>query len=318
MNIKWTSEKIELLKKYYPNSSWDFLFKVLQCSNKESIIHKAYKLNIKRQGYYYTKEDIVFLKNNYNKMSIEELGKHLNKTSQSIMTKANNLKLHKTDKWSEDEMKLLERVYGKYTNKELSEKFFTNRNVESIRTMANKNNLKKDKKGVKKYNPDDMLEELQNLADKLGRTPKIPELRLYNLPSESSYRRYFGSYINACKLADLDINICLFGKKRKIPKSLNGDVCFSNAETIITDFFIKNNIKYIKEPYYKDYMDDERCKTKRCDWIIDNNVFVEYFGLPDKSYYYKKMEIKRQICKDNNIKLIELFEKDLDKLNTIF
>jgi hypothetical protein len=163
-----------------------------------------------------------------------------------------------------------------------------------------------------------LIEELQNLANKLGRTPSISELKLYGLPSERTYRRYFGSYVNACKLADLELNMSLFGEKRKIKKSIKGDICYSNAEVIITDFFIINGIPYIKEAYYKDYINDERCKTKRCDWVIYNNIFVEYFGLPEKSYYYKKMEEKRKICKDNNINLIELYRKDLNKLNTIF
>lgn len=227
--------------------------------------------------------------------------------------------LKNIDSWSEEEIKLLKEKYPHYTNKELVKRFFPNRNAESIRTMANKNGIiKSNKKKSKWYNEENLINDLKELAIKLNRTPRIFEIKLYNLPSEATYRRYFGSYSNACEIADLDLNMCLFGESLKVYKSMNGDKCFSQAEVIITDFFILNNIPYKKEEYYKDYINDNRCKTKRCDWIIYDNIFVEYFGLPDKSYYYKKMEVKRDICKDNDIKLIELFKKDLETLNTIF
>jgi hypothetical protein len=40
--------------------------------------------------------------------------------------------------------------------------------------------------------------------------------------------------------------------------------------------------------------------------------------MEELDYYFKKMEIKRSICRDNNIFLLELFPKDLNKLNYIF
>ncbi|MDD4804541.1 MAG: hypothetical protein PHN69_05135 [Candidatus Pacebacteria bacterium] len=216
-------------------------------------------------------------------------------------------------------MELLKNIYNKYTNNELSEKFFPDRTPRAIRTMANKNGLIKNiNKNNKWYNKNNMIIQLKNLAQKLNRTPKSYELTLYGLPSEASYRRYFGSYKDVCVLADLDINIYLFGEKRKINKSINGDICFSEAEVVITDYFILNDIPYKKEEYYKNYIDDDRCNTKKCDWVIYNNIFVEYFGLPDKPYYYKKMEVKKSICKDNGIILIGLQQKDLQTLNAIF
>jgi hypothetical protein len=67
--------------------------------------------------------------------------------------------------------------------------------------------------------------------------------------------------------------------------------------------------------FYKDFINDQECNTKTVDWVLNNDVFVEYFGMPDKSYYYKKMEVKRLICKRNNKRLIELFFEDLDCLD---
>lgn len=131
--------------------------------------------------------------------------------------------------------------------------------------MAKKLNLNKNTRKNKKYDKDDMIRDLKNLAVKLNRTPNGVELAMYGLASGATYRRYFGSYKQACVLADLDTTTYLFGEKRIINNSLNGDICFSDAETMVTDFFIMHNIPYKKEVYYADYMIDTRCTTKRCD-----------------------------------------------------
>lgn len=133
-----------------------------------------------------------------------------------------------------------------------------------------------------------------------------------------TYIRKFGSYSNACKLLDLPININIFGNSVQAYTSINGDICYSSSELIITNYLYANGINYKKEVLYKDIINDERCKSKRCDWLISDNIIVEFFGMPRKKFYEIRMNEKRVICKDNNIRLIELFEKDLRKLDKIF
>jgi hypothetical protein len=162
-----------------------------------------------------------------------------------------------------------------------------------------------------------MIGQLLELSKILERTPLGEELFENGLPSSATYKRYFGSYFNACKLAGLPTNSNLFGKSIHC-KSLNDDLCLSKSEKIITDFFILNNISYKKDQKYNIYMKDIRCKNKTVDWIINNNIFVEYFGLSDKPIYNKRMEEKRTICRDCNIVLIGLERKDLNKLHIIF
>lgn len=242
----------------------------------------------------------------------------MNKSYSSIQCKVQKMNLKGREYWNEKEIKLFKELYPKYSNETLVKNYFPNRTSNSLIGLAQKMNIFKIKVSKKLYNEDYLVDQLKELANKLNRTPTLYEIKLYGLPSEATYRRYFGSYYNVCEIANLEINRVLFGEKSKIYKSLNNDICFSKAERIITDFFINNNISYIKEPYYKDYINDDRCKTKRFDWIINDNIFIEYFGLPEKSYYYEKMKVKRDICSDNNIKLIELFAKNLSSLNTIF
>lgn len=315
---KWNDEKLEILKSIYPSGNMSLLMEKLQNFSIDSIRHKASELGIKVDGDY-SDEDVKFLLNNYDKFSLEELAKKLNRTVSGVYTKINNLGLKYTERWSEEELNLLEKVYPIYTNKYLVEKYFPNRKSASIRTMALKHGWHKSSdKSVKWYDQEKMILQLIELGKLLGRTPRTCELVLYNLPSEPSYRRYFGSYLNACELADLDVDYSFFGIDKKYYYSSNGDRCFSKAELTITDFLISKNISYKKEEMYKNYIQDERCGLKRVDWVIGNNVFVEYFGMPEKSYYYEKMQIKREICINSGIELVEIFFKDINKLNIVF
>lgn len=133
-----------------------------------------------------------------------------------------------------------------------------------------------------------------------------------------SLYRYIGGYREACKLAGLPININIFGSNGYSYMSKNNDLCWSKAEVVITNYFIDNNINYKREVLYSDYTTDKRVHNKNCDWVINNTIFVEYFGMMDKEYYKSKAEIKIKICNDNNIPLISLTEKNLNNLDEIF
>jgi hypothetical protein len=314
---QWTENRINILKEFYPCGDWDILLKKLETNNKQNIMQKAHSLNL-NFGHRWLSNEIKYLIKNFGKKSYEDIAKELNKTLNSIIFKAYKLKLVKNDRWSKNEIDLLIKLYPFYSNKKLSKEFFQNRKSTSINTMARKFNLKKDiEKNNKTYNEEDMLLQLKELSIKLGRTPLYNDLVPNGLASEKTYERRFGGYRNACKLAGLEINSNFFGDSITC-YSKNKDFCFSKSEKIITDFFIDNNISYKKEQKYKDNIEDKRCGNKIVDWIIGNNIFVEFFGLPEKEYYFERMQEKRSICRDCNIVLLELYKKDLNKLNIKF
>ena len=213
--FEWTEEKINYLKEYYPLREYDILFEKLGTNNLDLIRHKAMDLSIKVVGYDYTDQDIEFLKNNYDKISYEDIAEILSKTVSSISIKINRLGLKKSEKWSEDEIELLKEKYPHYTNKYLSEKIFIGRKPYSIRTKALKLGLhKSEEKGLHFFDKDEMITLLIKLSEKLGRTPSLEEISIYNLPSSKSYERYFGGYRNACILAGLEINESLWGNAK--------------------------------------------------------------------------------------------------------
>ena len=210
---------------------------------------------------------------------------------------------------------LLIDLYEHKTNKQIEK--ILHRNSDAIGMKARQIGLKKGKFTV--YDKDVFLDTLKSYATELGRTLAFYEIMDFEwCPSLNSVIRYFGGYTKACELIGLDINKCIFNNRITVYKSKNNDICYSKSEAFITDFFIDNNINYKKEVKYRDYIDDERCAKKICDWVIGDNVFVEFFGLMNKDYYRKKTENKILICQENNIVLIEVYEKDLKNLKEVF
>jgi hypothetical protein len=312
--IKFTEEEIEFLKQNYNSMPVKEISKILN-RNSGIIRAKACQLNLKNDIYYYSESDVEFLANNYSTMPIKKIAEELNKTVSSIRTKANKMGIQKVFWWSEQEIEVLKNVYPHYSNSKIAKDFLQNRTSSNINNMARKLMLKKSKdKGMKMFDIQDMISDLQKVAEVLGRTPLSTELVENNLPSEISYRRYFGSYTKACIKAGLTPNVCVFGHGRCTkPIASDGTKCDSKSEYIVSEYFISKNIPYLKGVRYSNYIDDDRCGLKTVDWIV-GEYFVEFFGMPEKESYKKRMEEKLNLCNEYNIKLISLFKNDLYNL----
>lgn len=218
--------------------------------------------------------------------------------------------------WTEEEKELFIKLYPYYTTKYLLENYFPNKKRHNLANMAHRLGIKKEYK-ARRFDKEIMLQQLKELHDKLGRTPLYDELQDYGLPSFQSYYRYFGSYKDACVQAGIEPVDSLFGKSKHCMVADN-IVCLSEKEYEITCFLLEHNIEFEKEKRYSEiFPDDCRCGQKRCDWYIDGDI-VEYFGMPDKESYQKRIEDKRKICQDNHVTLVEIYEEDMDKLEDIF
>ena len=269
----------------------------------------------------YTSEEEQFIKDNYLNMPYSQIAKKLNKSEQAIRTKISKMGLkNKSEKWSNKELKLLKEVYPKYIGRYLVENYFPNRNIQSINKKAEKLGLKKETNN--RFTKNDLKQKLINLANELGRTPLYSELSgRDDIPSVGTYSRYFGGYEQACIECGLEVKKCLFGNyvNTYIAKD-NVTLCLSKAELVITNFFIDNNISFEKEKYYSDIFNEDY-GYKRCDWYLDEyDIIVEYFGLPNKDYYKKKMDEKYKICKSHKKELIGITDRYVNenKLKKIF
>lgn len=321
---QWTQDEKDILKNIYPTASWDEMI-MLFGTSKNNIIHKAKQLGVQRQMVNFAKykqEEIKFIKENYGKIPTKIIAEELGRTVCAIKTKARKLKCGTRTYWTGEEEEILKKVFPYYSNEEISEVFLEGRSESAIKNMARKMNLYKAElppQKQKQFNKDELLEEIKKVYKRLGRTPLLTELRIYGLPSERTIARYFdGGYRKLCSELGWDWNYKVFGRDG-LSKSINGDLCFSKAEKIITDFFITNNIPYSKkEESYKDVFKIEEFKTRRMDWLIYEKIPVEYFGCMGNYAYADKANKKIELCKKYNLPLIDIYPETLENLKEIF
>jgi hypothetical protein len=164
---------------------------------------------------------------------------------------------------------------------------------------------------------DEMLNSFYELFKKLKRIPYGNDFLNSNISSMSTYNKYFGSIENVCKLLNIDYDLYYQGNSiGKICFDKLGNMCKSISEMIISNYFIDNNIKFDKEPYYSEITN---CKGKRFDWkiYIKNKIYyVEYFGLYD---IYSNNKIAKNYTKKVKKKIKILYKNDsIDKCIFIF
>ena len=315
-NDIWSEEQIQNLKTYYPTTEWEELLELLKPFDKDGITHKASDLNIKRLlNSEWSEEDIDILKEYYGEKSTKQLVILLpHRTESSIVTKGYKLGLESRIRWSDEDIEIFIKEYSIKTNKELANIF--NRTHTAIMGEAMKLGLKKnlDEHLYRTYSKEKLINDLKEFAQVLGSTPVVYEIdKNKEIAHSQTYIRYFEGYTNACQIAGLEPNYEGNIFSPKTYRSKNNDLCLSHPELIISNLFIDNALLYEKEVYYRDIIDDKRCGYKRCDWFLVDGTIVEYFGMPNKDFYQKRIKEKQEICNDNNLMLLELYPKDMTK-----
>ena len=175
----------------------------------------------------------------------------------------------------------------------------------SLHNLQDISNMTKTRigRGMSKQECLDVLKEV-NLI--LGYPPTLKELKLFDFaPSSNYYLKNFGSYANALKEAGL--------KSKKQYKTKNGTKCSSSYEYKLALVLEHYNYEFKKEVYYKNVIDDFN-RNFRFDFVIKQNgidYYVELFGISNNKKYNQRKQEKIQICKDNNIPLIEIYEDDV-------
>lgn len=159
---------------------------------------------------------------------------------------------------------------------------------------------------------EEIIKRLLILSTKLNRSPTRRECGYHR-----SCTKHFGSWNNALIAAGLEPNRSLNQKmyKRRKCFAKDGHICNSVSELIIDNWLFKNQISHKKEIKYP-------VGKFKADWLIENNVLVEYFGLAhDSKRYDEDISKKRLISKEAGIKLVEIYSKDIypkDNLIQIF
>lgn len=85
----------------------------------------------------WTKEEELYLKDNYYILSPQEIANHLERTRKSVIFKAHEMGVSKDERWSEEEIQKLKENYSTHSFKELME-ILPGRNRNAIQLKASK------------------------------------------------------------------------------------------------------------------------------------------------------------------------------------
>jgi len=152
----------------------------------------------------------------------------------------------------------------------------------------------------KPYSKEELLNKICQFYSKHKRIPLKREFNMYE-----EYKRRFGSWNNAIKLAGFEPNQVIFSKKFIAKDS---HVCDSFAEKIIDDWLSKNNIKHERNIPYPN-------RKMTADFAV-GDVRIEYFGLRGLNKIYDKIiKRKQKLCQKEKLKLIEIYPSDLFSKN---
>ena len=223
----WNKDEIEILHQHYNNKERSFIENLLPNRSWQSIQIKSSKLGITRLNYF-TKEEIIFIKDNYENMSFTKIGKILNRNSGNIQQKVKEMGFVKQEKWSIKDIELLKNNFGKFTVDEISKNILSKRTSSSIYHMIQVLNLQERTNRYINISDDELIYKMKTICNRLGRTIMNKELTYFDLPSSKLFVNRFGSYINFCKICELEPNTGFVKAVKLFDK--NGEKCLSNAE----------------------------------------------------------------------------------------
>lgn len=277
-----------------------------------------------QNNYWWTPEETSFLLENFEKGDNDFLCDFLGRNWKAIRKKARcmGLKRHTNAGiprkspylLSDDDKKYILENYTFLLSSEMAKNI--NRHVSVVLRFCDQNKLEvlRSRKNLKDFSDDFLLKVLVDKYNDLGRCPASADIQLdKEMPSVDIYYDRFGSFSFACELAGLIPN---HGNYGTVCYSKAGDMCYSIAEQIITNYFIDNGIEYIKEYEYSNIIPNLNLKIAM-DWYI-KNIVVEYFGMTKNEEYDQKTKMKQRICKENNVEIISIFPNDLKFLDKIF
>jgi hypothetical protein len=173
----------------------------------------------------------------------------------------------------------------------------------------------------KLYEKDFLVKEIERFMAEYGHVPSTNEFRYTEgFPGTKAYKRVFGSFNNA--LVELGYTPVAVAKKNKYSCNTlakDGHICDSAEEAIVDNFLFDNDISHGIQPLYPRHKDLNPNGYIRADfYLTKQDVFVEYAGLVNRSYYAAKLEKKKELATLSGLQLIVVCPSDLGQLKKIF
>lgn len=161
------------------------------------------------------------------------------------------------------------------------------------------------------YSKNKLISIIQSFYSEYTRIPTYKEFEKdVKYPHPHNYKHHFGSWNQAIEIAGFESNKRLLGY---VVTAKDGHICHSFAELMIDDYLFEKGIDHVKEVKYPG-------SKKKADWLV-GNTYIEYFGLDTErdNYISNKYRIKilekRKLCKNQNLKLLEIYPKHLSILD---
>jgi len=163
---------------------------------------------------------------------------------------------------------------------------------------------------------EELIEDLQELYERLGRVPTQRDVDDCEwVASANKYHSEFNTFTNALKVAgfkdDKQSNNCLLTPQ--------GNYCRSSYEYDFCTMLEGNSgiLEFWQEDYYYNYIKDYT-RRHRFDYTVkyNNKIYpIEIFGMMEHEWYREKTKLKIDLCKNNNINLIDFYKEDFKKKN---
>lgn len=117
----FTTDEIERLSNYYIAGEWSSINKEFPLLTKQQIYVMMSRRNVHPTSFYWSEDEIEYLKQHYGKDNVENIAIFLNRSAGAVRTKAEKLGLITREYWSDDELKILKEYYPIKTVDEMVE-----------------------------------------------------------------------------------------------------------------------------------------------------------------------------------------------------
>jgi hypothetical protein len=158
-------------------------------------------------------------------------------------------------------------------------------------------------RSIRRHSREELLYKIVDFYNQNGRIPLKREFNMYR-----EYKREFGGWNRAIRMAGFDANPELFAHKFK---SSDGHSCDSFTERMIDNWLSDINLVHQRNWHYGD--------TKMtADFFLVPGIVIEFFGLAGTSSKYDQIIIrKRNFCRHSRLRLIEIYPEDIFPQNTL-
>jgi hypothetical protein len=151
----------------------------------------------------------------------------------------------------------------------------------------------------KHYERDYLVKEIERFIDENNHIPSTNEFRYSKeYPGIKAYKRIFGSFNNA--LVELGYTpVCVISKNKYSHNTIarDGHICDSVEESMVDNFLFSKEIIHSIQPLYPRHDELNKKGWIRADFYLTKyNIYVEYAGLINRSFYADKLRKKQQLA----------------------